>query len=69
MKITKNVKKTSRIGNPNFGGEFQDYKIVKPVKVRDKQIQNFFLINFDIWNIEIGVYMRKLWLFYEQTPN
>ena len=34
--------KTSRIGNSNFGGEFQDSKIVKPAKVRDKQIWNFF---------------------------
>jgi len=28
-----------------------------------------FLIDFDIWNIKIGVRMRKLWLFYERTPN
>jgi hypothetical protein len=33
------------------------------------QIQNFFLIDFDIWNIEIGVRMRKLWLFYKRTLN
>ena len=26
-----------------------------------------FLIDFYIWNVKIGVGMRKLWLFYEQT--
>ena len=29
----------------------------------------FFLIDFDIWNVDIVVRMRKLWLFYEWTPN
>ena len=29
----------------------------------------FFLIDFDIWNVEIQVRMRKLDQFYELTPN
>jgi len=69
LKIEKNVKKTSRGENSIVGGEFGDFKIFKPAKRRDRQIRNFFLINFDIWNVEIGVRMRKLWLFYERTPN
>jgi len=60
MKIAKNVKKTSRGENSNFGGKFGASKIFKPTSGRDKQIQNFFLIDFDIWNVEIGVRMRKL---------
>jgi len=63
------VKKTSRGENSNIRGEFGDYKIVKPGKGGDRQIQTFFMIDFDIWNVEIGVHMRKLWLFYERTPN
>ena len=29
----------------------------------------FFLINFDLWNVEIQVRMRKLGQFFELTPN
>jgi len=57
VKIAKNVKKTSRGENSNFGGEFGDSKIFKPAKGEDRQIQIFFLIDFDLWNIEIGVRM------------
>jgi len=49
--------KTSQGENSNFGGEFGDYKIFKPANDRYIQIQNFFLIDFDIWNVEIGVRM------------
>jgi hypothetical protein len=65
----KNVKKTSRGENSNFGGEFGGTKIFKPTNGGDGQIQIFFLIDFDVWNVEIGVRMRKLWLFYERTLN
>jgi len=55
--------------NSNFRGEFGDTKIVEPANGGDRQIQEVFLIDFDIWNVKIGVRMRKLWLFYERTPN
>ena len=35
-------------------------KISNLGNARDGWIQNFFLIDFDIWNVEIGVRMRKL---------
>ena len=35
-------------------------KISDPGVVMDGQIQKKFLINFDIWNVEIRVRMRKL---------
>jgi len=63
------MKKTLGGENSNFRGEFGDSKIVEPAKGRDRQIQKFVLIDFDIWNVEIGVCMRKLWQFYERTPN
>ena len=44
-------------------------KISDPGKPRDGWIQIFFLIDFDIWNVEIRVRMRKLDQFYERTPN
>ena len=40
-------------------------KFSNPGKVRDEWIQKFFLIDFDIWNVEIRVRMRKLDKFYE----
>jgi len=55
--ITKNVKKTSQGENSNFRGEFGVSNILKPATSRDRQIQNFVLIDFDIWNIEIEVRM------------
>jgi hypothetical protein len=44
-------------------------KIFDLSKAGDGQIRNFFLIDFDIWNVEIRVRMRKLDHFYERTPN
>ena len=35
-------------------------KISDPDKSGDGWIQNFFLIDFDIWNVKIGFRMRKL---------
>ena len=55
--------------NSSFRGEFGDSKIVEPTNGGDRQIQKVFLIDFDIWNVKIRVRMRKLWLFYERTPN
>ena len=40
-------------------------KSSNPSKAGDGWIQNFFLIDFDIWNVENGVRMRKLDQFYE----
>ena len=44
-------------------------KFSKPDKVGMSGSEFFFLINFDIWNVEIRVRMRKLDQFYELTPN
>jgi len=55
--------------NSNFRGEFGDSKIVEPARGGDRQIQKIVLNDFDIWNVKIRVRMRKLWLFYERTPN
>jgi len=59
----KKCEKTSGGENSNFRGKIGDSKIVEPVNSGDRQIWNFFLINFDIWNVEIRARMRKLWLF------
>jgi len=65
----KYEKKTLGGENSNFRGKFGDSQIVEPHNGGDRQIQNFIIIDFDIWNIKIGVRMRKLRLFYERTPN
>ena len=44
-------------------------KISDPDKHGDGRIQKKILIDFDIWNVEIRVRMRKLDQFYERTPN
>ena len=44
-------------------------KFSEPNEAGDERIQKKFLIDFDIWNIEIRVRMRKLYQFYERTPN
>jgi hypothetical protein len=53
----KNVKRTSRGENSNFGDEFSGSKIFKPANGGDRQIQKEFWINFHTWNVEIGVHM------------
>jgi hypothetical protein len=40
-----------------------------PDRAGDGQIRNFFLIDFDIWNVEIRVRTRKLDQFQVWTPN
>ena len=35
-------------------------KFSNPDNAVDGRIRNFFLIDFDIWNVESGVRMRKL---------
>jgi hypothetical protein len=42
---------------------------LNPGKAGDGQIRNFFLIDFDIWNVEIRVRTRKLDQFQVWTPN
>ena len=69
MKIAKNIKQTLGGENSKLRGKFGDSKIVEPAFGGDRQIQKKFQIYFDIWNVKIGVRMRKLWLFYERTPN
>ena len=44
-------------------------KIFDPESLGDGQIQKKILIDFDIWNVEIQVRLRKLDQFYELTPN
>ena len=39
---------------------FTNLKFLNPTRTGDGRIRNFFLINFDIWNVEIRVRMRKL---------
>ena len=63
------MKKTLGGEKSNFRGEFGDSKMDEPTYGVDRQIQKKFLIDFDIWNVKIGVRMLKLWLFYERTPN
>jgi hypothetical protein len=44
-------------------------KFFNPSKAGDGRIRNFFLIDFDIWNVEIRVRTRKLDQFQVRTPN
>ena len=48
---------------------FDQNKISDPDNAGDGRIQKKFLINFDIWNVEIRVRMWKLDQFWERTPN
>ena len=66
LKIDKKLVTTKRWSCDQF---LTKIKISDPSKVGDGWIQLFFLINFDIWNVEIRVYMRKLDQFYERTLN
>jgi len=65
----KKYEKNFRRWKLKIRGEFGDSKIVEPTHGKNRQMQKNFLIDFDIWNVKIGVRMRKLWMFYEQTPN
>ena len=66
LKINKNLVTTKRGSCDHF---LTKIKISNPGKAGDGRIQKKFLIDFDIWNIEIRVRMRKLDQFYELTPN
>ena len=66
LKIDKNLVTTKRWSCDHF---LTNLKFLNLDKARDGRIQKKILINFDIWNVENGVRMRKLDQFYESTPN
>ena len=66
LKIDKNLVTTKRGSCDHF---LTKIKISDLDKTGDGRIQKKFLIDFDIWNVEIRVRMRKLDQFYELTPN
>ena len=66
LKIDKKLVTTKRGSCDQFLAKI---KISEPEKARDGRIQKKIMIDFDIWNVEIRVRMRKLDLFYELTPN
>ena len=66
LKIDKKLVTTKRGSCDQF---LTKIKISDPDKTGDGWIQKNFLIDFDIWNVENGVRMRKLDQFYESTPN
>ena len=57
LEIDKDLVTTKRGSCDHF---LTKIKISDPKTTRDRRIQNFFLIDFDIWNVEIRVHMRKL---------
>ena len=57
LKIDKKLVTTKRGSCDHF---LTNLKILNPDKMGDGRIQKNFLIDFDIWNVEIGVRMRKL---------
>ena len=57
MKIDKNLVTTKRGSCDHF---LTKIKISDPDRAGDGRIQKNFLIDFDIWNVENGVRMRKL---------
>ena len=54
LKIDKKLVTMKRGSCDQF---FAKIKFFKPDDVENKQIRNFVLIDFDIWNIEIRVHM------------
>ena len=66
LKIDKKLVTTKSGSCDQF---FTKIKISDPEIAGDGRIQNFFLIDFDIWNVKIRVRMQKLDQFYELTPN
>ena len=66
LKIDKKLVTTKRWSCDQFLAKI---KISEPSKARDRRIQKNFLIDFDIWNVEIQVRMQKLDQFYELTLN
>ena len=57
LKIDTNLVTTKRGSCDHF---LTNLKISNPSKAGDGWIQKKFLIDFNIWNLEIGVRMRKL---------
>ena len=57
MKIDKNLVTTKRGSCDHFLAKI---KFSESDEAGDGRIQKNFLINFDIWNVEIRVHMRKL---------
>ena len=57
LKIDKDLVTTKRESCDHF---LTKIKISDPNDTGDGWIQKIFLIDFDIWNVEIGVRMRKL---------
>ena len=57
LKIDKNLVTTKRGSCDHF---LSNLEFSNLDRTGDGWIRNFFLIDFDIWNIEIGVRMRKL---------
>ena len=57
LKIDKNLVTMKRGSCDHF---LTNLKFSNPNNMGDGRIRNFFLIDFDIWNVEIGVRMRKL---------
>ena len=66
LKINTNIVTTKRGSCDHF---LTKIKIFDPSFARDGRIQKKILIDFDIWNIEIGVRMRKLHQFKELALN
>ena len=66
LKIDKKLVTTKRGSCDQFLAKI---KFSEPGKAKGEWIRNFFLIDFDIWNVEIQVRMKKLDQFYELTPN
>ena len=57
LKIDKKLVTTKRGSCDPF---LTNLKFLNPNKTGDGWIQKNFLVNFDIWNVEIGVRMPKL---------
>ena len=57
LKIDKNLVTMKRGSCDHF---LTNLKFLNPNYVGDGRIQKIFLIDFDIWNVEIEVRMRKL---------
>ena len=57
LKIDKKLVTTKRGSCDQFLAKI---KFSEPCKAGDRRIRNFFLIDFDIWNVQIWVYMQKL---------
>ena len=67
--VLKNDKKLVTTKRGSCDQFLTKIKISDPDNTGDGQIRNFFLIDFDIWNVKILVHMRKVDQFYEHTPN